>query len=258
MKIATFNANSIRSRMPVIGAWLERHHPDVLCIQETKVQDCEFPVEAVKQLGYQAVYCGQKAYNGVALLSRKPCSDVAFGLDDEPRDESRLLAARIHNLHIINTYVPQGRDSTHEMFAYKLAWFRRLKAYFKRHFKPDDHVLWLGDLNVAREPIDVHSPEKHLQHVCFHELAREAFSDCADWGFVDLFRAHHPGEQAFTFYDYRTPNAVQRGIGWRIDYLMATPSLAARCSKVTIDLEPRLQPKPSDHTFLVGEFNLEP
>jgi exodeoxyribonuclease III len=256
MKIATFNANSIRSRMDVILRWLAEHKPDALCIQETKVQDAEFPRQPIEGAGYHVVFKGEKAYNGVALISRTAPSEVSFGLDDMPRDEPRLLHAKIGPVHIVNTYVPQGREIDHEMYKYKLEWFARLRRYFDQHFKTTDKVIWVGDLNVAAEPIDVHSPELYGNHVCFHAAAREAFAQCRSWGFVDVFRKHHPEPAQFTFFDYRTPNAVQRGIGWRLDYLLASPALAKTSADAAIDVLPRLENKPSDHTFVSATFDL--
>jgi exodeoxyribonuclease-3 len=257
MKIATFNANSIRSRQETILQWMAEHQPDVLCVQETKVQDHEFPKEVFEQAGYQVVFKGEKSYNGVALISRQPVDEITFGLDDGgPADEPRLLLARIGPLHILNTYVPQGREIDHEMYAYKLEWFRRLRQLFERRFKPTDLLVWVGDLNVAKESIDVHSPELYKDHVCFHEYVRKAFSVCLDWGFVDVFRQFHPEAGLYTFFDYRTINAVKRGIGWRLDYILATPGLASKAISCEIDVKPRLAPKASDHTFLMADFQL--
>lgn len=257
MKIATFNANSIRSRLNVILAWLQAHRPDVLCVQETKVQDHEFPREPLQRHGYHVVFRGQKSYNGVALLSREKPSSVRFGLDDgKQADDTRLLYARVAGVHVVNTYVPQGRDIEHAMYAYKLEWFKRLRSYFQRHFSTRKRVVWTGDMNVAPEPIDVHNPEQQAHHVCYHSQVRRAFAQTCGWGFVDVFRRHHPEAGHYTFFDYRTPNAVTRGMGWRVDHLLATPTLARRCTNCTIDLKPRHQPKPSDHTFLVADFDL--
>ncbi|MFH0953400.1 MAG: exodeoxyribonuclease III [Verrucomicrobiota bacterium] len=264
MKIATFNCNSIRSRLDVILSWMEKHRPDVLCLQETKVQDSEFPAAPIRAAGYHVVYRGEKAYNGVALISRSEPSDVGFGLDGGPfdsaqggpRDETRLLCAKVGRVTIVNTYVPQGREVDHAMYKYKLLWFKRLRSYFDHHFKTSDLLLWAGDMNVAAEPIDVHNPEERENHVCFHKAARRAFAHCRSWGFVDVFRKHHPEPGQYTFCDYRMPRAAERGLGWRIDYLLASPALAKKSENAFIDLEPRLGKKPSDHTFLAAEFSL--
>jgi exodeoxyribonuclease III len=256
VRIATFNANSIRSRMDVILGWLAANQPDVLCVQETKVQDAEFPREPIEAAGWCVTFRGEKAYNGVALISKKTLSDVAFGLDDAPHDETRLACARLGKLAVVTTYVPQGRELDHPMFQYKLQWFGRLRQWFDRRFRPDDLLVWTGDLNVAAEPMDVHRPEDYADHVCFHADVRKAFADCRAWGFVDVFRQFHPGPGLYTFFDYRTPNAAQRGIGWRLDYILASPMLARKATDGAIDMKPRLAPKPSDHTFVFADFDL--
>lgn len=254
MIIATFNCNSIRSRMDVVLAWLAKHKPDVLALQETKVEDHLFPLAPFEAAGYHATFKGMKAYNGVAILSREPAQDVRFGLDDDPSDPFRLVRATIGGVTIVNTYVPQGREIDHAMFQYKLGWFRRLRATFEKNFKPSDPLVWLGDINVAAEPIDVHNPEKQAKHVCFHAEVRKAFAETRSWGFTDVFRKHHPEPGHYTFFDYRTLFAAKNGDGWRIDYILATRGLAERSKESWIDMEPRLQPKPSDHTFLAAEF----
>jgi len=258
MKIATFNANSIRSRMDVILAWLQQHQPDALCIQETKVQDTEFPRAPLESAGWHVVFCGEKAYNGVALISRQPVTNVRLGFDDGAQaDPTRLLCAKLGSVTLINTYVPQGREITHAMFAYKLEWFRRLRQFFDRHFQTSENILWCGDLNVAATPQDVHSPELFEDHVCFHADVRRAFADCCAWGFADVFRHFHPEPGRYSFFDYRTIRAVQRNIGWRLDYLLASPALAAKVTAADIDIEPRKQPKASDHTPVWAEFKVD-
>lgn len=257
MRIATFNANSIRSRLPAIGRFVESQAPDVVCIQETKVQDADYPSSDLESMGFRSAFRGEKSYNGVAVLSRVPADSTEFGFrDGGPADETRLVIARFGSLAIVNTYVPQGREIDHPMFAYKLEWFARLRRLFNTAFKRDDRVLWVGDLNVAAEPEDVHSPQNYADHVCYHADVRRAFAECRAWGFVDVFRAFHPEPGQFSFFDYRTPNAAKRGIGWRLDYLLASPALAARARDAFIDLAPRLGDKPSDHTPVVGDFDL--
>lgn len=258
MKIATFNANSVRARLPVIVEWLSRHKPDVLCLQETKVEDDGFPKPDFESIGYHATYRGEKSYNGVALLSREPPAEHSFGFDDGegPADETRLVYARFGPVRIVNTYVPQGREILHPMYQYKLQWLGRLRRYFERRFSPRAKVLWAGDMNVAPEAQDIHNAEQQAQHVCFHVDVRQAFAHAVGWGFEDVFRKHHP-QGGYTFFDYRTPNAAKRNLGWRIDHLLATRCLGRRCVSAEIDLEPRLGPRPSDHTFLMAEFDLD-
>lgn len=258
VRIATFNANSIRVRLPVILNWMAKYRPDVLAVQETKTTDEAFPLAEIEAAGWHAVFRGEKGYNGVALLSRRTLHDVRFGLDDSPHDATRLVSARLDNVLIVNTYVPQGREITHEMYEYKLRWFRRLRKMLENRCGRNEHVVWVGDLNVAAEPLDVHSPELYGRHVCYHEDVRRAFAECRGDLFRDVVRDRHPGERIYSFFDYRTPRAVQRNIGWRLDYILATPELAARCVAAEIDLEPRRLPQSSDHTFVWADFMVRP
>lgn len=253
--LATFNANSIRSRLPVVLEWLERQKPDCLCLQETKATDEDFPAEPFRQAGWHVVFKGEKKYNGVAIVSRTEPEDVAFGLDDGgPKDESRLIRAVVSGIAVLNTYVPQGQDVDSPRFAYKLEWFRRLGAFLQRHYRPDRPLIWCGDLNVAPEGQDVHDPKRLLGHVCFHPEVTKAFLAIQAWGLVDVFRKHHPEPGQYTFFDYRTPDAVGRGLGWRVDHVLATKPLAERSEDAFIDTEPRRREKASDHTFLVARF----
>ena len=257
MRIVTFNANSIRARLDATLTWMQANQPDVLCIQETKVTDEDFPLEPFQAAGYHVAFRGQKSYNGVAVVSRAVPDEVTFGFDDGgPADDTRLSYTRFGSVHVINTYVPQGREIDHEMYQYKIEWLGRLKAYFDRRVSTRKKVVWLGDLNVAPEPMDIHNSEKQAKHVCYHVDVREAFADTVSWGFKDVFRKHHPEPGQFSFFDYRTPNAAKRGMGWRIDHILATPPMAKTSVDAFIDVDPRLLPKPSDHTFMVADFDV--
>lgn len=255
MKIATYNVNSIRKRLFTVLDWLERYRPDVLCLQETKVQDTEFPALALATSGYHITFRGMKGYNGVAVLSRIPPEEAFYGFDDggDP-DDARLLRVVVQGIPIINTYVPQGFQITSPKYGYKLAWFTRLRRYFEKHLSPDKPAIWCGDMNLAPQPIDVHAPERHLKHVCFHEDAKRAYCDTVAWGFVDVFRHLHPDRLQYTFWDYRKPSSLDANKGWRIDHILATPPLAVKCTHVEVDIEPRRSKDPSDHTFLWAEF----
>jgi exodeoxyribonuclease-3 len=256
LKVATFNANSVRARLGILLDWLRKESPDVLCLQETKVQDQDFPTEPFGEAGYLVVFRGQKAHAGVAIFSREEPRQVAFGLDDGgPPDEPRLIRAVIRSVPVVNTYVPQGRSTDSEHFQYKLQWFDRLRAFFERHYSPQEPLLWLGDFNVAPEPLDVHDPKRLKNHVAFHPQARAALEMVRDWGFVDVYRRHHPGEPGrYTYYDYRARGALEQRAGWRVDHIWATEPLARRSTRSWIDLEPRRAERPSDHTFLLAEF----
>ena len=258
MKIATYNVNSIRKRLPIVLDWLIQEKPDVLCLQETKVQDADFPLKAFAKTGYHIAFRGMKSYNGIAILSRTPPEKISsgFGDDEEHKDDPmRLMRVAIEGVSILNTYVPQGFSLDSPKYQYKLGWYRRLTQYFQRHFSQNEPTIWCGDMNVAPEAIDVHHPEKHLKHVCFHEDVRKAYDETVAWGFVDVFRAHYPKQQQFTFWDYRQPPALEANRGWRIDHILATPTLAKTCTKVAVDLEPRRAESPSDHTILWAEFS---
>jgi len=257
-KIATYNANSIRVRMAQILDWLEREQPDALCIQETKVQDRDFPAAPLEEAGYHVIFRGQKSYAGVAIISREAPEEVAYGLDDgEEPDAARLIRAVIRGVPVVNTYVPQGRDTESEHFQYKLRWFERLRSFFERHYDPRQPLVWVGDFNVATEDIDVYDPVKLRGHVDFCPEVQAALERVRQWGFVDVFRQHHPGEPGqYSYWDYRARNAIARGRGWRIDHVWATASLAATSVASWIDVEARMVERPSDHTFLVAEFQI--
>ena len=255
--IATFNANSLRARLHIVIPWLEKNAVDVLCIQETKVQDKDFPEESFNKIGYNVIYGGQKSYNGVAIASKYEIKGGITGFDDPentPEDEARLIRCRIQDIPVVNTYVPQGKALDDVHFQIKLRWFKRLKDLFNRNYSPDRPLLWCGDLNVAPEPKDVYAPEQVVDHVCFHSDARKALEDVKAWGFIDVFRKLNPDPGQYTFYDYRIPNAVKRHMGWRVDHIFATVALAEQALEAYIDLGPRLAERPSDHTFLVTKF----
>ena len=258
VKIATYNVNSIRSRLHIVIPWLQRNQPTVFCMQETKVEDDKFPIKDFEDAGYHVVFKGEKRYNGVALASLKRPEEISYGIDDDgPRDEDRLIRGVFEGITVVNTYVPQGYDREDPRFQYKLQWFKRLRKFFFRHFSPQKPLVWCGDLNVAPEEIDVHSPKRLLGHVCFNPQVWEGLASVKAWGLVDVFRQHHPDEPGqYTFFDYRVPKAVERELGWRVDHILATPPLADRSKTCSIDMEPRLADKPSDHTILTGEFEV--
>jgi len=255
MKVASFNVNSLRARLTIVLQWLAEYQPDILCVQETKVQDTDFPTDAFDRTEYKYVFKGQKSYNGVAIFSRSEISSVQFGFDDEPKDQPRLIKAEINGIVIVNTYIPQGYLPVSEKFEYKLNWFNRLLTLFDKNFKPTDPVLWVGDFNVAPEPMDVYDPEGLLGHVCFHPDVHKALEKVMQWGFVDVFRTHCSEPGHYTFWDYRARNSFKRNLGWRLDHIMATEPLAKKSTACYIDKEPRLAERPSDHTPIIAEFN---
>jgi len=254
MKVATFNANSMRARLPIILEWLGREAPDVLFLQETKVQDGDFPLKAVEEAGYRAEFRGQKSYNGVAILTKVPMTDLETKLLVEDADEARFISGRMGDLHLINAYVPQGFEVGSDKFRFKLAWLQRLLEHIMTHHDPSSFLLIAGDFNVALTEKDLFDPEGFSGVVGFHPDERAVLQRFFDWGLVDIFRQHVREGDQYTFWDYRIPNGFKRNLGWRIDYILGTAPLAERSRAVWIDREARAMPKPSDHTFLVAEF----
>lgn len=256
MKIASFNVNSIRSRLNIVVDWLKRESPDVLCLQETKVADGNFPTQAFEEPGYYSVYRGEKSYNGVAVLSKSRIEHVKIGFDESESEGTRLIKASIKGIPIVNTYVPQGFSALSDRFREKLDWLQRLLDYFKQNFRPDKPLVWLGDFNIAPEPADVYDPEFLSGQVCFHPDEHAVLGKIREWGFVDIFRLHHPESGQYTFWDYQIRNSVKRNMGWRLDHIWATRPLAEKSAGSWIDRGPRLLDRPSDHTFVVAEFRL--
>ena len=256
-KVATFNTNSIRARIPIITDWLQQERPDILCLQETKVQDKDFPMDTFEAQGYHAVFWGQKSYNGVAMIAKQPMADVRRGLYGEETEEARLISSRIRDITVIGVYVPQGFAPGTEKFAYKLQWLKDLLALLKGAYLPGMPLLLMGDFNVALEAMDVYDPEGLRGEVGFHPEEQAIFRQYMAWGLVDIFRKHHPDGNHFTFWDYRIPHALKRKMGWRIDYILATGLLAEKSRRAWIDTSARVREKPSDHTFLAAEFEIE-
>lgn len=256
MKIATWNVNSIRRRLPLVLDWVAQNRPDVLCMQETKVEDEFFPAEALRSAGYEVFFRGRKSYNGIATLTRTHPEQVLHGLYEGPDNEDdRILLTVVHGLPIVNTYVPQGYRISSEKYAFKLEWFRRIRRYFEERLDPAKPALWVGDVNVAPEPIDVYHPERRVGDVDFHIDARNAFKEAMSWGFVDVFRMLHPDRVQYTYWDYYR-NALQNNWGWRIDHVLATRPLAERCRRVEVDMAPRQAAAASDHTVVWAEFDM--
>ncbi len=255
MKIATFNVNSIRKRMPIVLDWLKANKPDVMCLQETKVVDEDFPTQPLIDAGYHVTFRGMKSYNGVATLTLKKPEKVIHGFHPGPDNEDfRMLQTVIDGVMVINTYVPQGFEIESPKYQYKLGWFKLLQKYFDEHLGKDVPAIWLGDVNIAPSPLDVHSPEKHLKHPCYHEEAKAAYLQTINGRFIDVFRQLHPDKVQYTFWDFFA-NSFARDKGWRIDHILATPVMAKRCKKAEVDLTPRRAPSPSDHTVVWAEFS---
>lgn len=252
--IATWNVNSINARLPNIVGWLQATKPDIVLLQEIKCQDAAFPAEAVGDLGYNVAVHGQKSYNGVAILSLRPLEGVVRGLPGDAADEqARYIEAGVDGMRVASIYLPNGNPIGTEKFAYKLAWMERLRLHAASLLEEDDVVVLGGDYNVIPEPIDCHDPNAWLGDALFQPESRRAFRALLHLGLTEAFRALHPKERAYSFWDYQG-GAFQLDHGIRIDHLLLSPLAADRLVGCTIDKDPRRQPKASDHTPVLVEL----
>ena len=256
MRIASWNVNSVRARLDRLVDYLATRQPDVLCVQETKCQDEQFPYAAIAAAGYRAVHHGQKTYNGVAILARQPIEDPQSGMQDGVADpQARVIAATVNGVRVISVYVPNGQRVGADAYAYKLAWYGRLRRYLDRRHAPAERLVLAGDFNVAPEERDVHDPAGWAGGVLVSEPERRALRELCDFGLVDTFRQHHPEAGRYSWWDYRHL-AFPRNAGLRIDHVFATRPLAARCTAANIDREARKGKQPSDHAPTWAEFDV--
>jgi len=256
VKLATWNVNSVRVREARLTAFLAREQPDVLCLQELKVVDGDFPHESVRAAGYEAVTFGQKTYNGVAILARTGASisNVTRSFEDGADDpQARVIAADVLGVRVVSIYVPNGSDPGSEKWAYKQDWLKRLTAYAGSRLDPTDKVAICGDLNIAPEARDVAKPDRWKNSVLFHPEMTEAFNRLLALGYVDTARLHHQGDGPFTWWDYRML-AFPKGDGLRIDHILASRPLASSCLEARVDRDERKGAQPSDHAPLIAVF----
>lgn len=254
MRVVSWNVNSVRARLERLLAFLAREAPDVVCLQELKVPDAEFPHEAVRAAGYHAAIHGQPTYNGVAILARVEPADVQVTLGDGDADpQARLIAATVDGVRIASAYVPNGQVVGSEKWAYKLAWLERLQRWLARTADPAQPLVLCGDFNVAPEDRDAAFPDDWRDSVLFHDDARRALHAVTAWGLVDTVRLHDAGPGPFTWWDYRML-AFPKGNGLRIDHIFATAPLAARCTGTRVDRDERKGKQPSDHAPVIATF----
>lgn len=249
MKIVTWNVNSVRARLDRLLSWLQSAAPDVVCLQEIKCVDDQFPLLEVNAAGYQAAVFGQKTYNGVAILARQAPTQVLRGLADEPEDDARVLAATVGGVRIVNVYAPNGQSVDSPAYAYKLRWYERLRRYLDHHHRPSEPLVVCGDFNVAPEPIDTYDPKLWEGQTLFTLPEREAFGQLLAFGLCDTFRQLHPEPGRYTWWDYRGGN-FHKNLGLRIDHLLATAPVVERLAEVEVEREMRKGPQPSDHAPL--------
>lgn len=254
-RIATWNVNSLRVRLPHVREWLAANPVEVLAIQETKLTDPDFPRGELEELGYHVLYSGQKTYNGVALLSRWPCTDVVRDIadfDDPPR---RVLGATTSGWRIVNLYVPNGQSVGSDKYEYKLRWLAALQEWLRREIQAHERLVVLGDFNIAPEDRDVHDPAAWEGSVHVSEPERRALRGLLELGLVDVFRLFDQPAQSYSWWDYRT-FAFRRNHGLRIDLILAHRALAPKCTEARIDVIPRRAERPSDHTPVIASFDI--
>ena len=257
MKIASWNVNSLRVRLEQLTAWLSEAGPDLLGLQETKLIDEKFPSAEIEALGYHCAFSGQPTYNGVALLSRLPIEAVSTQLDGFADEQRRVLAATVGSLRVLNLYVPNGQSVDSEKYAYKLDWLEALHSQLRAELARHDHVVVMGDFNIAPDDRDVHDPEAWKGKVLCSDRERAALAKIIALGFSDTFRLFEQPEKSFSWWDYRAA-AFRRNMGLRIDLILASPTLSELCSRSAIDANPRRLERPSDHAPVFAEFDLGP
>ena len=266
MLIATWNVNSIRSRIDHVKEWLISNNVDILCLQETKTEDQFFPVEIFSNLGYEVSISGQKSYNGVAIISKFPISDIRLGFDtviSEYKDlavlsqQKRIISAEINDIRIINVYVPNGSSLDSDKFIYKEKWIKGLQAYLRKINLNNKPICLLGDFNIAPEDRDIHTPSIFEESIMASSKERKLLKDALGGELEDVFRIFEPGGKNWSWWDYRH-SAWERDKGWRIDHIYLTEDILSCANSCWIDKEPRSREKPSDHAPVVVDISWPP
>jgi exodeoxyribonuclease-3 len=255
MRIATWNVNSLRVRLPHLAQWLAANPVDAIGLQELKLPDEQFPLAEIEALGLHAAHYGQKTYNGVAILARTALSAVATGIPGDDDPQRRVIAATIGGIRLVNVYVPNGQEVGSEKYAYKLAWLERLKAWLADELSRHPRLALVGDFNIAPEDRDVHDPAKWVGSVHVSEPERKALAAITGLGLVDVFRRFEQPPGTYSWWDYRM-GAFRRNHGLRIDLVLASAALAARCKACIVDRGPRAWERPSDHAPVVASFDI--
>ena len=258
MKIATWNVNSIRTRLEQVLDWLRQNSIDVLCLQETKVVDPDFPRSPFEQLGYHLYVSGQKSYNGVALISNKQMQDISTGFAPilsmaDLDEQKRVITGIVDGIRIVNLYVPNGSSVGSDKYQYKLRWLKVLREYLHLLLQEGSEICICGDFNIAPEDRDIHDPATLTGQIMASEPERQALQEILQLGFADAFRKFTTVGGHFSWWDYRS-GAFRRNLGWRIDHHYLTPNLYKQAISCIIDPTPRSLPKPSDHTPVIVEF----
>ena len=253
MKIATWNVNSLKVRLPQVLEWLSANPVDALCLQETKLQDADFPKDELQKAGYLSVYSGQKTYNGVAILTREEVQNLQVGIPGYDDEQKRVIAATLNDVRIVCVYIPNGQSVDSDKYRYKLEWLNALNGWLKEELARFPKLALLGDYNIAPEDRDVHDPAAWAGSVLVSEPEREAFRSLQALGLKDSFRLFEQPEKSFSWWDYRMM-AFRRNMGLRIDHILLSEPLALQCKGCAIDKAPRKLERPSDHTPVVAEL----
>ena len=254
MKLATWNVNSLRVRLPHLTDWLAKAQPDIVCLQELKCEDAKFPRAELEAAGYQAAFLGQKTYNGVAILSRSPLLEVSAGIAGFEDEQKRVLAATVDGVRVICVYCPNGQAVGSEKYAYKLRWFAALRQYIAAELSRHSKLALAGDFNVAPEDRDVHDPKAWEGQVLVSEPERSAWRALIALGLADSFRLFEQPEKIYSWWDYRMMG-FRRNAGLRIDHVLVSAELAKHCTASTVDKAPRKLERPSDHAPVIAEFS---
>ncbi len=254
MKLATWNVNSLKVRLPHLSDWLAAAQPDVVCLQELKLEDPKFPRDELSATGYAAVCSGQKTYNGVAILARSPLEDVQTGIPGFADEQKRVIAATVEGVRVVCLYAPNGQALGSDKYDYKLRWYAALREWLGAELMRHPNLAVLGDLNIAPEDRDVHDPKAWEGQVQVSEPERAAFRALLELGFRDSFRLFEQPEKSYSWWDYRMMG-FRRNAGLRIDFVLLSPVLASRCTGCTIDKAPRKLERPSDHTPVIAELS---
>ena len=254
MKIATWNVNSLKVRLPHVLDWLAVAQPDVLALQETKTVDDNFPLAEIEAAGYHAVFAGQKTYNGVALLTREPAELVEFDVSGLGDDERRLIAGTVGGVRVVDVYVVNGKEVASDKYEHKLRWLERLRNYLEMELRANPELVVLGDFNIAPADEDVHDPAEWHEKILCSTPEREALKALLALGLHDTYRLFEQPPASFSWWDYRAAG-FRRNRGLRIDLILASDALKGRCTGSSIDVAPRKLERPSDHTPVVAEFS---
>ena len=256
MKIATWNVNSLKVRLPHVLEWLAQNQPDVLCLQETKQEDVNFPMAVLNAAGYQTTFSGQKTYNGVAILSSAAQENIQVGIPEFEDQQKRVLAVTVQGVRVVNVYIPNGQSLDSDKYQYKLRWLQALTAWLEAEVKAHPQLILLGDYNIAPEDRDVHDPAAWVGQVLVSEPERAAFQGLIRLGLQDSFRLFEQAEKSFSWWDYRM-NAFRRNLGLRIDHILVSTPLVSSCKAVHIDREIRKGERPSDHVPVMLELQTQ-